>query len=555
MRILLLLSLPSCSQTGTGTGNGLVTPGADPAVETPGASEPADTDLPTGAEPVEAVGCETPAVLGPATLMSAWGPLEGRADGDTVTFQGVPYAAAPTGDLRFRPPEPPACWTEPVDATHYGPICPQVLPLGAVALQSEDCLSLNVWTPALDGAARPVMVFVHGGANAVGSAQDLFGGYEGRALAEAEDVVVVTLQYRLGALGFLAHPALRDEGTTSGNQAILDQQMALAWVRDHAAALGGDPDRVMLFGESAGALDTCIHLAAPASAGLFSSALVESGACVVGTLAEAERDGLSTSGQIGCTTLDPAASLACLREAPAEVLSLLAGDLGFDDTWGHLLWGPIVDGTVLPEDPIVAFRAGRHAGVPVMVGSNANEGELFTPPLLGCLDTGLFVDATFGSLAPVIRDVYPCLGSSFVPRWSAVDAVTDASFSCHARRALDALHEGGAPVWRYVYDYTRADPLVFALRAFHSAELPLVFGTHDRLGYLPPRGEDELSAELMATWAALARDGDPGTTPWDPGTDIATRFDADLFSARIDTVERFRAEQCDVLDGWLFAEE
>ena len=268
----------------------------------------------------------------PLVVATAHGSVRGAAgpNGGRV-FQGIPFAASPTGELRWRPPQPTAPWSGVRDATAPASPCPQLpltlLPDGGPVLPgdsnrtgstSEDCLYLNVWTPARTGGrSRPVLVWLHGGGNTYGAGSD----YNGAALA-ARGVVVVTVNYRLGALGFLAHPALSDESAehASGDYGLMDQQAALRWVRRNIGAFGGDRNRVTLGGQSAGSVDTCLHITSPTAKGLFHRAVQQSGSCVADdaltplTLAAAEKKGQSFAASVGCA--DPSRVPACLRALP-----------------------------------------------------------------------------------------------------------------------------------------------------------------------------------------------------------------------------------------------
>jgi len=327
----------------------------------------------------------SPAALSGTLLRLPDGEVQGRADGGTRSFIGIPYAAAPVGNLRWQPPQPIEAWSATFDATGPGIACVQPAGSGAPSVaQSEDCLRLNVFAPAEPPAQPvPVMVWLHGGGNELGSANALLdrpafvgGGapvrrYDGKAFRDfaERDVVVVTLNYRLGALGFLAHPGLTAEAGGSGNYGLLDQQAALRWVQHNISAFGGDPDRVTLFGQEAGAIDSCYHLVAPSSRGLFHAAVLQSGTCGAERLPEspeAEARGEITAAAIGCAALAPAESLACLRALPAA--SFAQATPASDRTLGALA---VVDGRFLREQPAHALSAGHFEQVPLIIGNDA----------------------------------------------------------------------------------------------------------------------------------------------------------------------------------------
>lgn len=330
-----------------------------------------DTDTGKGGTP-EATPCE--ASLDHAVSTSS-GCVTGKELGDGEAFLGIPFAAPPVGELRFAPPEPVEPWSEPRDATEYGPICIQqdgvAADLAGVE-QSEDCLTLNIWRPA-DAEALPVIVFIHGGSHVAGSGRFAYPDQP----RLAEDAILVTLQYRLGALGFLAQAALTTEATegASGNQALKDNLLALDWVNENAAAFGGDPDQVTLWGFSAGATSTCALLESPLAAGLLDRVVIESGLCgmmeqAVHSENEFERDGEQTGEAFalaaGCAG-DDATQLACLRDLSAE--ELLAAQVASPD----LSFGILRDGYVLPDHGMALLESGDFNRVPILAGNVSDE--------------------------------------------------------------------------------------------------------------------------------------------------------------------------------------
>lgn len=499
--------------------------------------------------------CNVPVPSEPFAVATHRGAIRGAASGRTIAFRGIPFAEPPVGDLRFKPPVEHRCWNGVKNATHYGQMCPQY-GLAGVFSGDEDCLTLNVWTPALGPRPDrlPVLFFIHGGANLIGASNEELGPglnlYDGRSLTENEQVVVVTANYRLGALGFLAHPALSHEDArgVSGNYALLDQIHALRWVRENIAEFGGDPDQVMIFGESAGGLNVCMLLASPLAQGLFASAIIESGSCEAPPLARRESEGGALAGAIGCGLASNAAE--CLRSRPASafVLATPVTASALSNGWSALPYGPNVDRYVLPEDP--AHGLERSRDVPVILGTNAHETELFTPATVNtCFDYAATLRLTFPSLADRILAEYPC-GSYRFARWAFVDVTTDYTFACPARRILRALkYVPQRRVYQYSYRYTRGDPLVRALRAFHASELALVFGTQDRLGYTASPSEVALSRQIQGYWARFARTHDPngaGAPPWpeyDPVDDNAIVLDQGLSQSRATS-----GDHCDFWD-------
>jgi para-nitrobenzyl esterase len=478
------------------------------------------------------------------------GRVRGSSLEETDVFRGIPYAAPPLGELRFRPPQPPAAWDGVRDAITFGSRCPQVGVMSTV-IGDEDCLTLNLWRPSAPSTLpRPVLVFIHGGANAIGSGSDPL--HDGRWLAKNRDVIVVTINYRLGLLGFLAHPELTAESGTSGNWAYLDQIAALEWIARNIAAFGGDPGRVTIVGESAGALSVCILLASPRAAGLFNAAIMQSGGCDVATLAQREREGERLANRSGCA-LEPD-PVECLRSKSAAQLVELAPSVTDDISTWALPIGGAIDGFVLPASPWDAFAAGTHNVVPTLVGSNADETEMLTPTTLsGCPAYELGVRETFGQLADEVLTEYPC--SQYAGgRHAYVAVTTDAIFTCQARRVLRSLAPAAAktatPLFRYYYTYVRADPAIHKLRAFHGSEIQLLFDTMTRFGYKPPARERVVADAMQTSWAAIAAFGSPiheGTPFWAP-YEVA-RDNAVLFDAPLAALDGVGTSHCDFWDA------
>ena len=463
--------------------------------------------------------------LGPDDVELDTGIARGFDDGAGVrSWLGLPYAAPPVETLRWKPPQKPAHWDGTRDATKYGFKCPQntVITSGGGA---EDCLNVNVWTPSRTSSTPlPVMVWIHGGAFVFGSGSDPF--YSGAELARSRGVVVVTINYRLGGLGFLAHPALtaEDPRGTSGNYGLLDQIAALEWVQRNIEAFGGDPTRVTLFGESAGGFSTCVHYANPATASLFSAAIIESGACASGGLeqthAQAEADGVALGAKLGCPGSD-ANALACMREqidfaildatALPPISQQLPGGFFYANIPPSTL--PNVDGVVLPMPVEERLAAGAYPPRPLIIGSNRDEGQLFHANILSNLVTTeqQYVDAVtrrFGPRTQAIVARYPV--ASFPTPNDALAAVSsDAFFICPARRNAKAITAAGAPVYRYTFERGLEQALIADLGAFHSAEIPFVFGVDAYpLGKV---GSAQPLADAMQTyWTNLAKTGTPG---------------------------------------------
>jgi carboxylesterase type B len=453
-----------------------------------------------------------------------------EADG-VWSYRGIPYAAAPLGHLRFRPPQPAPAWSGVRDASAFGPVAPQppsgigsYFP-GDPAEQAEDCLLCNVWTPAPGRGPLPVMVYVHGGAFSNGSGSSVM--YRGERLA-SRGVVVVTFNYRLGALGFLAHPALADgESGGFGNWGLCDQLAALRWVRDNIGAFGGDPSNVTVFGESAGAMSICDLLAAPAARELFRRAIVESGAALATEPLAAARIAERLAGELGLA--EP--SRDALAAVPAgELLAAQIVVNGEVDAGFGLPFQPVVDGGLLARHPEDAIVAGSSAGVDLLIGSNRDEFKLFSFAVLAGKElaeaeaevlvarylrgAGIEDQALAAAALAEYGKARAERGEPTTARALLDAIVTDWIFRVPQLRLADAHRRRTPATYAYLFDW----PSPFAgggLGACHGVELPFVFGTvHEPIvGLFSGSGEDafRLSDEMQASWVAFAGGGDPSS--------------------------------------------
>jgi para-nitrobenzyl esterase len=509
--------------------------------------------------PSSDAGCPTGVAASRGVAVTDRGAVRGIARGATYAYLGVPYAAPPVGALRWRPPGPAACWPDVRDATAFGSICPQLDANGAV-VGDEDCLTLNVWTPATATATSslPVLFFVHGGGNSQGSSAVTVAAsgayiYDGEYVATRGPAVVVTINYRIGALGFLAHPALTAEGgRSSGNYGLRDQIAALGWVHRNIAAFGGDPSRVLVFGESAGALDACDLLTAPSAAGLFHRALLESGSCVATPLATAETIG--TQRVAASTPCGSAGNvLDCLRAIPAAmVVTQLPGAVSVAMGSGTEGFGPVVDGDVLPADPLTALTSGQFTRVPVVVGVNANETSRAVPTLSDDAAYAAAVQAWVGAaLAPRVVAQYPAAAFPN-PTAAFVAATTDARFVCPARRVARAVAPH-APVYRYLFAHALDSTMARMYGAWHGLEVLWVFHSLTAVPlYTPSAPELALSDAMIDYWTRFAASGDPndGTATTWPRYDVATDAYIRLDNA-VTSGAGLRTAECDFWDGLL----
>jgi para-nitrobenzyl esterase len=471
------------------------------------------------------------------------GPVQGFISNGVTEFLGIPYAEPPVGNLRWQPPKDHAPWTDVLKATEFAPICALITTLGVFSgapNNNEDCLYLNVFTPeGLDPSARlPVIVWIHGGGNVDGETP----GYDGSKLASQGKAVVVTMEYRLNLMGFLAHPALDNEGHLFGNYGILDQQAVLKWVERNIAGFGGDKDNVTVGGQSAGAVDTGLHMVSPLAAGLFHRGICQSFCMAfrLPTRAAAEATGVAFAVAAGCGPGTGPDVAQCLRNLTAARVEELAGTAS---TQGKFITGRgLVDGQIIPDQPLTLFTNGRFNHMPLMNGNTADEtnfglaiteyfsntdNALRTPPsaeqYLNYVNTTYAPPAYPSGTATKVLAVYP-LGDFKSPHL-AWDRVGTDSGVCNQRR-LDKILAPQIPV--YAYEFAdRTAPFYFPdmpqmdALAYHTADIQYLFPLWHGgpLGTPHPLNPQQtmLSDQLVSAWANFARTGNPngsGNNPW-----------------------------------------
>lgn len=488
---------------------------------------------------------ETDTAFDPLTVETDKGKVKGAASGPGAMFFNIPYASA----QRFAPPVPRAAWTDVRDATARGPACSQGIDPFSMSkpVQSEDCLALNVWTPSTQGKA-PVMVFIHGGSFTNGSGNMAL--YDGSNL-QKRGVVVVTINYRLSAFGFLAHPELSkgSDKMVSGNQGFLDQIAALQWVKNNIAKFGGDPGNVTIFGESAGAISVCLHVVSPLSKGLFHKAISQSGTCALvrtrlrnTTAAEdsAEERGLRLAKEVGCESGDV---LGCLRSKPVDDIlakaTSPAGDVGF---------GPNIDGYAIPAPPMTMLATGPANDVPYLIGANGDEASIFTQALK--IDTAAEYETLIRTSYPMAADAilaaYPA--SAFPNAKAAYNAFWgDALFVCPARWAAQMTAARGGS---YLYHFTHVTSFgsIAKLGSFHASELWFVFGNWSAPVAAPTDDEKKLSDAMGGYWTRFAKGGDPngdGAVAW-PKYTVAEDKHL-VLNTPINVATGLTKERCDAL--------
>ncbi|MEU4483212.1 carboxylesterase family protein [Micromonospora sp. NPDC023966] len=495
----------------------------------------------------------------PAVVATGSGPVRGVVAADHRAFAGIPYAAPPIGDLRWRAPLPAAPWSSIRGATRPGNPCPQLGgPDGSTLVGSEDCLYLNVTTPTGGDARRlPVMVWLPGGGFVSGAGSD----YDGTRLAVQGNVVVVTVNYRLGALGFLDHPALAASDPAAGNYGIADQQAALRWVRNNIGQFGGDAHNITLFGQSAGAYSVCTHLASPSSAGLFHKAIVQSGPCAnsMATRSVAQARGTAAARDLGCSPVIDA--LACLRAVPASRLVSIGGDQVLTATAriADLPWLPVAGTPILPLQPLVAMRRGAAADVPLIQGSTRDEMRPFVAanydvrgrPVTADQYLGV-VGQVFGDDATAVLARYPA-NAYPSPGVALATVLTDWGRKLGACPVLPADQAASRQSSVYTYEFAEDSGQIFAglpMGAGHGAELPYLFdgafNGPDGTAPLNPQ-QQQLSRQLTTYWANFATTGDPngpGLPTWRPYRGDGRLLSLTAGQGGILGIDFSRAHQC-----------
>ncbi len=474
-------------------------------------------------------------LLAPAILLAASsaprvkthsGAVEGKDDGKVKTFLGIPYAAPPVGDLRWKAPQPAAKWSGVKKATEFGFHCMQGKVFGDMVFHdpggNEDCLTLNVWVPDKHVESKlPVMVWIYGGGFVAGTTSEAR--QDGYNLAQ-RGVIVVSMNYRLGVFGFLVHPELAKESghNSAGNYGLLDQLAALKWVRENIAAFGGDPDNVTIFGESAGSFSVSAQMASPLAKGLFQKAIGESGAAFSRSglsfeamSARAEKDVKLVTEKLGVSTL------ADLRAVPADKLVETFGKPGQE----AFAFGPDVDGYFLPESVPAIFAAGKQNDVAMIAGWNHDEGSFeiaFNPQKPTAESFKAQAQKDFGDKTDEFLKLYPSDTPEHLTR-SSLDYAGDRFIALSTWAWIEAQTKTGKqPVYRYRFDMApfNKNPNAPRLGAYHSAEIEYVFGQLDSKTDVTWRESDRKVSEMMQKyWSNFAKSGNPngaGLPNWPP---------------------------------------
>ncbi len=489
------------------------------------------------------------------TVQTNFGKIRGRRENGVWAFKGIPYAAPLTNESRFIPPRMPYSWSGVFDAFEFGPIAPQPDPVPAMSILGdptewdENCLTLNIWTPAADGAKRPVMVWIHGGGFSTGSSAQLL--YRGDRLARNGDVVVVTINYRLGSFGFLAHPRFKSTWATGdgfgvdgvsgsrgtggadgvvdkdkeycGNWGIMDQIAALQFIQETISVFGGDPSNVTIFGESAGGMSVVALLAAKEASGLFHKAIIESGPPSSISMELATKRALRIAELVGVDTADMSPS-SWVRVSPEEIIKAdqqLSLEV-LDDSAMPLAFMPTVDGGLYNASLAELASSGQTANVPLLIGTNRDETAFFSAGEI--LSGGLEEERLLRRIARILSDSSAAKiideyrharegrgeGTSPVELWTAIS--TDYVFRLPSIETATAHVRAGSPAYVYLFDW-ETPFMGSSLGSCHALEVPFVFGTIDEPAVQPFSGSGqealELSNAMQQAWVSFARSSNP----------------------------------------------
>lgn len=450
-----------------------------------------------------------------------YGEISGYKNGEIYVFTGIPYAKPPIGELRWKAPEEPEKWSNILKTTEFAPSCPQKSfsqgDTSSVITGNEDCLYLNVWSPDLNDNL-PVMIFIHGGGNQQGSTYSETlntNMFDGKNLAERGRVVVVTIQYRLGALGFLAHPGLEEESTfgKSGNYAVLDQILALKWVKNNIKNFGGDAGNVMVFGESAGAVNTGNLLCTKLASGLFNRACLQSGVPVLDPYYDAKNKGVQFANQFITSGTDKQ-KIDYLRTLDASKL-ISMNESPLQNGVVNSEWGPVMDGHVFEKSPYQSVQSQEFNKMPVIIGSNENEMSYSSPKIV----TPSMVEALISAYIPSIyreeaRQIYPPGIDNTSARKSYVDFLTDMQFTSPAKRTAECLAANQIqPVYRYFFTHKHSIQQLQTYGSYHGMELFYVFNTWENTTLGGPiflsQADKNVADAMLHYWVNFAYSGNP----------------------------------------------
>ncbi len=501
------------------------------------------------------------------TIKTNAGPVVGEVSDGIRVFKGIPYAAPPVGDLRWRAPQAVAPWQSPRQCQNFSSRCPQPdvsdRPwLGKAGPMDEDCLYLNVWAPSDVKKPLPVMVWIHGGGFTIGAGSLDF--YEGKAFAK-EQVVLVTINYRLGPFGFFGHEALAKESPNhvSGNYGLLDQIAALQWVQRNIQSFGGDPNCVTIFGESAGSVAVTCLMVSPLAKGLFHRAIAQSGTgtSIYQQLNEPHKrsKSLHATGNVLADKLGIDASdtdaLAKLRNVSAQKLLEISNPQLISQGLQGTKFGPVIDGYVLPANPGKMFANGQQHPIPLMIGSNQQDGILHASalPIRRVQGYKWILNRLFGKDGPAVFDLFPAKTNDDIKQ-AKLDLMTVSAFAAPSRRLAAAMQNVATPA--YLYEFTRISPAAKrkGLGAVHGAEIVYLFDTFGHpTGY--DQTDHQLANQMRTYWINFATTGNPNGSnlPHWPTYDVTDQHMQ--FGDTSQAGKHLYKQACDIFDRVVIQEQ
>jgi para-nitrobenzyl esterase len=451
-----------------------------------------------------------------------FGKIQGKVNGNVYEFLGIPFAKPPVEMLRWKAPQNPENWPGILQTTNFAPVCPQKrYTQGDTTFTiegEEDCLYLNIWTPNTGARDLPVLVFIHGGGNQQGGASQTSGKtqmYSGKNMAERGNAVIATIQYRLGPLGFLVHPGLETENTNrvSGNYAVLDLILALKWIQNNIEFFGGDPGKVMIFGESAGGVNVGNLLTTPLAKGLFQRACIQSASPVINDYQDSKIKGIAYIDSFTTTGSD-IEKIAFMRKLPADSLLHFATS-PLENGIVQMNWQPVVDGVIFHDYPKRVFESGNFNKVPLIIGSNADEMSLSAPQtVLPAMVTALIKKSVPAQFQAKALELYPPGTTSSEARKSYIGILTDAQFTVNARRTAQCISVNQTgPVWRYFFTHKHTIPQLETYGSYHGMELFYVFNNWENTlqgsGFLFSPEDEAVQNAMLNYWVNFTKTGNP----------------------------------------------